>query len=92
MKTASYLEGVRWIAFNDDSGSSDAEKVSVVAGYISTALLADLFGLGRRTVARDIVCERRLSREGELLSRSCWEGRTTLARAKAVARQRRQPA
>jgi hypothetical protein len=51
-KRASYRDGVEWIAFNDEPGSRDAEEV---AGYVSTCLLADLFGKDRATVAKDIV-------------------------------------
>lgn len=54
-KRASYKFGVGWIALNDDPGSHDALDVDSVAGYISTALLADLFGLDPERVARDIV-------------------------------------
>lgn len=52
MRHASYRRGVEWIALNDEAGSSDAEDV---AGYISTLLLADLFGVEPERVARDVV-------------------------------------
>lgn len=54
-KRASYREGVEWIALNDDAGSPDAQVRDVVAGYISTCLLADLFGFARERVAKDVV-------------------------------------
>jgi hypothetical protein len=64
---ASYAEGVDWIALNDEAGSSEALAAEVVAGYISTMLLADLFGRDRDEVARAIVRRRReLWRLGEL--------------------------
>lgn len=55
MRRASYREGVAWIAMNDDAGSNDALEESAVQGYISTVLLADLFGVGTDRVARDVV-------------------------------------
>jgi hypothetical protein len=51
-KRASYREGVNWIAFEDEPGDRDVEAI---AGYISTCLLADLFGKDRNDVARDIL-------------------------------------
>lgn len=59
VKRASYRSGVAWIAMNDDSGSPDATDETVVAGYISTCLLADLFGVTQERVARDVVRYRR---------------------------------
>ena len=53
-----YRFGVRWIAENDDPGSADAQNVEVVAGYVSTLLLADLFHKEPATVARDIAAYR----------------------------------
>ena len=41
MRRASYRAGVYWIAMNDEPGEGSQE---VVAGFISTLLLADLFG------------------------------------------------
>lgn len=58
MTRASYKRGVAWIALNDDVGSEDALRVETVADYISTSLLADLFGVDRLKVARDIVIYR----------------------------------
>ena len=56
-----YRFGVRWIAENDDSGSADARNEEVVAGYISTLLLADLFHKQPADVAKDIVRWRKRS-------------------------------
>ena len=53
---ASYRAGVAWIAFNDNAGEGDS--IQEVAEYISTLLLADLFGADPYEVARDIVTRR----------------------------------
>lgn len=52
MKRASYREGVDWIAQNDNAGEGD--DTDVIAGYISTLLLADLFGVEPGQAAVDI--------------------------------------
>ena len=57
-KREGYKFGVAWIAENDDPGSADARDVEVVAGYISTLLLADLFHKQPVDVARDVVVHR----------------------------------
>lgn len=49
----SYRFGVEWIALNDNAGNGDSAED--VAGYISTALLADLFGVDTSKVAADIM-------------------------------------
>jgi hypothetical protein len=49
---ASYRKGVAWIAWNDEPEDLDPENVS---GYISTSLLADLFGKDPLDVAKDVV-------------------------------------
>ncbi len=51
-KRASYREGVRWIAENDEPDGLNAD---VVAWNISTLLLADLFEKDPLVVATDIV-------------------------------------
>lgn len=56
MQRASYRLGARWIAQNDNSGSPDT--LAHVAGYVSTLLLADLFGVEPERVAKDIQRER----------------------------------
>ena len=64
-KRASYFDGVAWISLNDDQGTDDptkcgtngqaqAEMMANIAGYISTLLLADLFGAEPARVASDI--------------------------------------
>lgn len=55
-KRASYREGVAWIALNDEPTDLDPDSV---ASYISTALLADLFGKDTSEVAKAIVSYRR---------------------------------
>ena len=55
----SYRFGVRWIAETDEPECLDVEEVS---GYISTLLLADLFGKEPEKVAADVVRLRK--REG----------------------------
>lgn len=60
MKRASYRAGVVWIARNDEPGSSDALDDSVVSGYISVSLLADLFDKDPGDVARSVIRYREL--------------------------------
>lgn len=55
-KRASYREGVAWIALNDEPSDVDPDSV---ASYISTMLLADLFGKEPADVAKAIVRKRR---------------------------------
>ena len=55
MTRASYRHGVRWIAENDEPEGTDLDEVS---GYISTLLLADLFGKDADIVAADIIKHR----------------------------------
>ena len=53
MRRASYKFGIAWIALNDNPG--DEEGLEAVSGYISTALLADLFGVDQKTVGQDVM-------------------------------------
>ena len=55
MRRASYRAGVEWIAANDEPLGLDPESI---AGYISTMLLADLFGVEPARVATDILRKR----------------------------------
>jgi len=55
MKRASYREAVAWIALEDDAGSEDALDPEVVDGYVTTKLVADLFGVDSERVAADVV-------------------------------------
>jgi hypothetical protein len=52
MKRASYNHAIVWIALNDDAECTDA---AIVAGYMSTVLVADLFDVAAKRVADDIV-------------------------------------
>ena len=54
-RRASYRFGVQWIADNDEPGDLDPEDV---AYYVTTLLLADLFGKEPEAVAADIVRRR----------------------------------
>lgn len=53
LKRASYREAVYWIAGNDNAGNGDNE--TQVSEYITTSLIADLFGTTVERVARDIM-------------------------------------
>jgi hypothetical protein len=57
-----YRFGVAWIADNDNSGDPDALDPLAVANYVSTCLLADLFGKARMKVAADVVAYRKGAR------------------------------
>ena len=50
-KRASYRKGVEWIALNDEPDTMDVDEI---AGFISTALLADLFGKDEHEVAKAV--------------------------------------
>lgn len=54
-KVASYKEAIKWIAYNDDAGCPNSLSMENVAGYISTCLVADLFGCSTEKVANDII-------------------------------------
>ncbi|MGK7753751.1 hypothetical protein [Roseovarius sp. C03] len=53
----SYRAAVAWIAHEDNAGCGDPEEE--IRGYISTHLVADLFGTDLDDLARDIARERR---------------------------------
>ena len=59
MKRASLRDAAWWIALNDDPASPDALRVDVVAGYVSTCLAADIFGVEREKIARMVIARRR---------------------------------
>ena len=61
MTSASYHYGILWIAENDEP--NDLEPVNV-ARYVSTALIADLFGKDPYTVALAVV-RRRKARDAQ---------------------------
>lgn len=60
MKRASYRAAVEWIAMNDEPSQTEPRDV---AGYISTCLIADLFGVEPSRVARDVIRVRIKERE-----------------------------
>jgi hypothetical protein len=49
MKTPNYLDAVLWIANEDNPG--DNESVEFLSGYLTVALVADLFGKDQKEVA-----------------------------------------
>ncbi len=55
MKRASYRHAIDWVAWNDDPETLEAEDIR---GYISTLLVADLFGVEPERVALDIAEKR----------------------------------
>ena len=55
MKRASYKEAVAWIAFNDDAGGDEALEIDYVKNYVSTCLVADIFGVTTDKVGEDII-------------------------------------
>lgn len=55
VKSPSYKNAVQWIADNDNDVDLDAE---LIQGYITTALVADLFGVSVEAVAADIARRR----------------------------------
>lgn len=61
MSRASYRKGVEWIALNDEPEDFDPESISE---YISTSLLAFLFGKDEIEVGRAIVRYREKLDEG----------------------------
>lgn len=48
----SYKSAVEWIALNDNAGA--AELPETLEGYLTVALVADLFGVDLKRVAEDI--------------------------------------
>lgn len=55
VKTPSYKFAVQWIADNDNDVDLDAE---LIQEYITTALIADMFGVSTQAVAVDIARRR----------------------------------
>lgn len=52
MKRKGYRYAVAWIALNDNPG--DNESLDILSGYVSVALVADLFGVSQYKVAQDV--------------------------------------
>lgn len=55
MKRASYKEAIAWIALNDDAAGEEAFDIESVKGYVTTCLVADIFGVDQNKVGKDIV-------------------------------------
>jgi hypothetical protein len=68
-KRPSLLDAISWIAYEDNPG--DGDGVEEIAGYISTILVADLFGLDAKALARRVFLARAMG--------DVTEGRVTLS-------------
>ena len=63
MNRASYRAAVEWIAVNDSAGDDDAHDPAIVAELVSSALVADIFGIDTERVGRDVVrCRAKLAK------------------------------
>ncbi len=51
MKRASYRHAIRWIADNDEGRERDAD---VIAWFVSSLLVADIFDVEPERVGRDV--------------------------------------
>jgi len=51
----SLQRAVEWVALNDNDGAFERLDVEEVSGYISTLLIADMWGVEPRFVAEQIV-------------------------------------
>lgn len=60
---ASYKTAVQWIADNDNGGNGDTEDE--VRCYVTTALVADVFGKCDEQVARDVMRARRKQEQAQ---------------------------
>ena len=56
LRSKKYQFAITWIATNDNDGNGDTFED--VAGYISTALVADTFDVQTDEVARDVMAVR----------------------------------
>lgn len=59
-RRASYLDGLDYIARNDESGADEALDADFMQGMASVQLLATLFGIPAGDVAFDVVRVRKL--------------------------------
>lgn len=59
MKRASYRHAIEWIAHNDSAADDGADDPEIVAELVSSALVADIFGIDTERVGRDVVRFRR---------------------------------
>ncbi len=61
MKRASYRAGVKWIAEEDEAGGDGALDPEVVSYYVTSLLLAELFGKEPEEVGAAIVrCRKKI--------------------------------
>lgn len=70
MKRASYRAAVAWIAANDEAGSDD--RLEAVSSYVTTLLIADIFGVDEARVGADVlrIRDRQAREEARAASRS----------------------
>jgi hypothetical protein len=59
MKHASYRHAIAWIASNDSGGEDDALTPATVGYYVTSLLVADIFGVEPERVGADIVSYRK---------------------------------
>jgi hypothetical protein len=77
MKRASYSDACWWIALNDDAGATDALDAEAVSGYVTTALVADLFGIPQERVGLDVVLRRKQNAKAAAPSITFTQRRST---------------
>ncbi len=58
MKRASYRDAIDWIAQNDSVMDDGADDPHTVGELVSSALVADIFGIEPDKVGRDVVRRR----------------------------------
>jgi len=58
---ASYRHGIDWIAYNDDGAETDPD---VIGSYMTTIMLADLFGKDPEVVAKAVAKKRKTINQG----------------------------
>lgn len=63
MKRASYRQAIQWIANNDSEGEADALNPEVVAYYVTSLLVADIFGVDEVRVGEDVVRARKQAKK-----------------------------
>lgn len=56
MKRASYREAVMWLALNDEAMEFDVDTID---SFVTTKVIADIFGVPSVRVARDILRKRK---------------------------------
>ena len=59
MKRPSYKEAIAWIALNDAPGDDDALDIEATKCYVTSVLIADIFGVDDEKVGKDIVLFRK---------------------------------